>query len=165
MRIRRVRSDEWRELRALRFRALTEDPDAFGSTLAEEMAEPEDVWRGWWLDRPDGVGLVGEEDCRLVAMAFGGPAPGHEGAAGIFGMWVDPVARRRGTGAALIERLIRWARTTGYRQVGLGVTTTNADAIAFYTKLGFSDSGGRMPLREGTDLTIQIMLMDVGPAG
>ena len=164
MRIRPVRSDQWRELRALRFRALADDPDAFGSTLAAEMAEPEEAWRLWWLGRADGIALVAEEDGRFVAMGFGGPAPGHPEVAGFFGMWVAPDARRRGIGTALIERLVEWARSTGYRQVGLGVTTTNLTAVEVYAGLGFVDSGARMALRGGSELTIQIMTMSVDPA-
>lgn len=43
--IRRVRPDEWREVRSLRLRALREVPTAYGSTLAEEQAFSDAMWR------------------------------------------------------------------------------------------------------------------------
>ena len=43
--VRRLRPDEWRDLRALRLRALEDAPDAFGATLAEEAAEPDLTWQ------------------------------------------------------------------------------------------------------------------------
>ena len=54
--------------------------------------------------------------------------------------------------------VVEWAREAGYPVLGLGVTTTNARAIALYRRLGFVDSGGRFPLRDGSDLEIQIMV-------
>ena len=161
--VRSARPEEWREVRALRLRALADAPDAFGSTLAAEGSEPEEVWRDRWLGHADGVTLVAEQGDRFVGMAFGGPAPGRPKAAGIYGMWVDPDARRQGIGAALLERLAEWARSAGYVGMGLGVTTTNAAAIALYERLGFVDSGEQHPLRDGSHLTIQIMISPFDP--
>ncbi len=72
-------------------------------------------------------------------------------------MWVAPEARSQGVGSALIEAVEAWAREAGYENIGLGVTTTNLAAIRLYTAKGYSDTGDRMPLRDGTDLLIQIM--------
>lgn len=43
--VRRIRPYEWHLLRALRLHALADAPMAFGSTLFEEEAFPESVWR------------------------------------------------------------------------------------------------------------------------
>jgi ribosomal protein S18 acetylase RimI-like enzyme len=155
--IRRLRPDEWRELRALRLRALADAPDAFGATLAEAEGEPDAAWqlRAGSADR---VVVVAERDGRLVGMASGGRAPVDETAAGLYSMWVEPGARGTGVAGAIVAAVVEWAREAGYPVLGLGVTTTNARAIALYRRLGFVDSGRRFPLRDGSDLEIQIMV-------
>ena len=162
MEIRTPRPDEWRTVRALRLRALADAPDAFGSTLARETAEPEDAWRAFWLERPGTLAQIADDDGRFVGMAFGWPSRDDADVAGLYGMWVDPVARRHGVGAALVGAVVTWARTSGFHRLELGVTVSNPGAVAFYDGLGFVDTGERYPLRDGSDLTIQIMTMELG---
>ncbi len=154
--VRRVRQDEWRELRALRLRALADAPDAFGATLAEAEAEPDEAWQ----ERAAAarVTLVAEVDGRLVGMAAGGTAPIDPSSAALYSMWVEPDHRGTGVASAIVGAIVDWATGAGYQGLGLGVTTTNARAIAFYERLGFVDNGMRFPLREGADLEIQIMI-------
>lgn len=61
-------------------------------------------------------------------------------------MWVAPTARGHGTGAALVEAVLAWAREIGAARVGLWVTTGNARAIALYDKTGFAPAEGTMSL-------------------
>ncbi len=159
--VRRLRPDEWGELRALRLRALADAPEAFGATLAEAEADPDAAWQ-LRAGSDDRVVIVAESGSRLVGMASGGRAPVDENAAGLYSMWVEPAARGSGVAAAIVAAVIDWAREAGYPVMGLGVTTTNARAIALYERLGFVDSGGRFPLREGSDLEIQIMVRPIG---
>ena len=73
-------------------------------------------------------------------------------------MWVDPIARRLAVGATLVGAVVTWARTSGFRTAGARASrVSNPGAVAFYDALGFVDTGQRYPLREGSDLTIQIM--------
>ena len=157
MEIRRVGLDQWEAVRALRLRALTEDPDAFGMTLDDATGQSEASWRDWVGSPERGFFAAVTDDGRFVAMVVGAPVDDRPGAAGLFGMWVAPEARRAGVGMALIGCVEDWARTAGYQRIGLGVTTTNASAIRLYVRSGFVDIGERHPLREGSDLTIQIM--------
>jgi ribosomal protein S18 acetylase RimI-like enzyme len=90
-------------------------------------------------------------------MGSGGPAPDAPEYGAIYGMWVDPAARGHRIGEGIIREIAAWARATGYERLGLGVTVGNASAIALYERLGFRDLGIRHPLREGTDLEIQLM--------
>jgi ribosomal protein S18 acetylase RimI-like enzyme len=99
----------------------------------------------------------------LVGLASGGPAPVDERVAGLYSMWVEPEARGTGIAPAIVAAIVDWAREGGYPVLGLGVTTSNARAIALYERLGFVDIGQRFPLREGTDLEIQIMTLALGP--
>jgi ribosomal protein S18 acetylase RimI-like enzyme len=156
--IRRLRPDEWPALRALRLRALASDPDAFGETLADAEAHPDEEWRRR-ADDPSAPTFVAEAPSGLVGMVMGGPAPDERPAAALYSMWVAPEARAQGVGGALIDAVVDWARSAGYPAIGLGVTTTNAAAIALYARKGFADIGERYPLREGGDLEIQVMGM------
>jgi ribosomal protein S18 acetylase RimI-like enzyme len=157
--IRRVRPDEWQALKALRLRALASDPEAFGGRIEDAIEHDDDLWRKRAAAGPaEAATFVAEAaDGTLIGMAVGAPAPDHPDAAGLFGMWVDPVARGQGIGGALVDAVVAWAESVGYDLIGLGVTTTNTAAIALYERKGFADLGMRMPLREGSDLEIQLM--------
>jgi ribosomal protein S18 acetylase RimI-like enzyme len=56
-------------------------------------------------------------------------------------MWVDPGYRRAGVGKKLIDAVIAWNRSRGVRELVLMVTDVNAEAIAFYERLGFAKTG------------------------
>lgn len=157
MEIRTIRPDEWPALREIRLRALRDSPDAFGATYDDEAASPDEAWQHR-ADRPDGTLIVAVDDAgRFVGMGSGGPAPDHREFAAIYGMWVEPAARGQGIGEGIIRAIAEWAGTAGYDDIGLGVTIGNVPAIRLYERLGFRDTGLRYPLRDDTDLTIQVM--------
>lgn len=168
MEIRRLGPADWATYRTVRLRALEADPEVFGATLVEESALTDDDWRSragssdWAVFMAFGGGDA-------VGLAIGGPVPFDDPTlAGLYGMWVAPEARGRGVGGRLVEAVSGWALETGHRAVGLGVTLDNTSAIALYEQHGFADTGERWPLREGSDVTIAIMLRalrsdDAGP--
>ena len=165
MEVRRLRADEWRELRALRLRALVDAPDAFGSTHEEEANEPDHQWRTWATQGAEGgpgFTVIAEENDRWVGMAVGAPHLDHAGDAGLFAMWVDPPVRERGVGRALVDALIEWARSSEIPQVWLRVTVSNEAAVRLYVASGFSETGERAPLREGSDVMTMTMTMTLG---
>ncbi|HEV8401822.1 MAG TPA: GNAT family N-acetyltransferase [Candidatus Limnocylindrales bacterium] len=156
MDIRRVRPDDWQALRDVRLRALASDPDAFGGTLAEGLARPDEDWQVRAAST-ETVTFVAEATDGFVGMGSVGPAPDRPGIAAIYGMWVAPETRGQGIGGALMDSLEGWAREAGYGDIGLGVTTTNAAAIRLYEARGYTDIGERFPLRDGSPLVVQIM--------
>ena len=156
--VRRVRPDEWVSLRDLRLRALGTDPDAFGDTHERAVTDDDATWRAR-ADRPGGATFVAvAPGGNFLGMAGGGPAPNRSDTASVYGMWVAPEARGQGLGVLLLAAVEDWARLTLYEVIGLGVTTTNEPAIHLYTRAGYADIGDRHPLREGSDLMIQIMV-------
>ena len=55
------------------------------------------------------------------------------------GISVAKPARGLGLGKAVVEDLLRWAKSEGVRKVTLAVFATNESAIALYRQLGFSE--------------------------
>jgi ribosomal protein S18 acetylase RimI-like enzyme len=128
---------------ALRLRALTEEPEAFGSSpeeyaavplteVAENLRPTDDVfYLGAWVPALVGcVRFMREEGWKDRHKAF------------IFGMYVAPEARGQGIGRALLrEALARAAALPGLEQIHLDVVTTNQAAIALYRTFGFETYG------------------------
>ena len=151
--MRRIRVDEWQELRELRLRALLDAPDAYGSTFEEESQEPESTWRDWAAAGAEGgagytaiaVGLDG-----WVGLGVGAPHLAFPGELGLFAMWVDHNVRREGIGRGIVEEIAASATSARFPSIRLLVTESNEAAIRLYASCGFVDTGGRSPLREGS---------------
>lgn len=140
--IRQLGERDWAALRAARLAALTEAPDAFGSTVARERQFTEQTWRertrtGSVFAAWHGTGIVG--------LATARPDP-DEGWA-LFGVWVHPQWRASGTADQLVTAACEHARAAGADELGLWVTEVNTRARAFYARLGFTPTGGRKLVR------------------
>jgi GNAT superfamily N-acetyltransferase len=150
--VRRIRRDEWPQLRALRLRALAEAPMAFSSTLAREEAFPEQMWR----DRAErgaagaaAITFIAERDREWVGLATGlagDPENPDDPLPVLVGMFVAPVARERGVGTALVEVVVAWARARRAVGLSLWVAATNSPAIALYEKCGLRRTGESKPV-------------------
>lgn len=79
--------------------------------------------------------LVGIEEGQIVAAVMAA-YDGHRGSVNYLA--VDPSHRRRGNGAALMRHIERLLAERGCPKVNLMVRSANADAIAFYRKLGYA---------------------------
>jgi GNAT superfamily N-acetyltransferase len=154
VRIRRTTEDDWEPLRDVRLRALAEAPRAFGSTLERERDRTEAEWR-LWAGRGrsgDGVMFVAADGDRFVGLAGGYPEEDPE-AVHLVSMWVDPAVRRSGTGRALVESVVAWARERGARVINLWATDENHPAIALYRSCGFEPTGSHQPLPSNPELS------------
>jgi ribosomal protein S18 acetylase RimI-like enzyme len=152
-----VGEDEWATFREIRLRSLLDSPDAFSSTFGEESSRSDRSWRDWAAGRwRDGTAIVflARADRRPVGTATGTAYEAEPGVAHVFAMWVAPDARGAGVGRALLDAVAGWARDRGCGRLVLSVTESNAVARAFYEAHGFSDTGERHPLREGSDLQV-----------
>lgn len=157
MEVRRVTPDEWETLRDVRLRALADAPDAFGTTHAEAVARPDDWWRAW------AATSAGAGTQAMVLAWDGGHAIGiagvfatDDGAWQVISMWVDPAARGRGAGRALLDAVVAWAREQdAVRRIRLSVTDGNDAARRLYERYGFTETGVIEPLRSNSALTIR----------
>jgi ribosomal protein S18 acetylase RimI-like enzyme len=138
--LQRLRPGEGRRLRAIRLRALAQDPDAFYRTHAEEVALPERSWEEW-IGRERTVLLVAVQDGRDVALGALVPDRQVPDELAVVAFWVDPGARGRGVGRLLLDALVAHARADGAPAVTLGVADSNAAAVDLYAAAGFEHTG------------------------
>lgn len=162
--IRRMRAGEGLRFRAIRVRALTEAPTAFGSTLDELRARPD----AWWQRRAAtnaageaAVMFVAERDGAWLGLAGGLFEEEAPGEAELISMWLDPAVRGRGVGARLVDAVVQWARERGAARLRLWVTEGNEPAVALYRRSGFAFTGERSPHPWHAQLHEAAMLRDL----
>ena len=163
--VRRVRAEEWESLRRLRLRALGDAPHAFATTRADAERRSADEWREAGRRGADGdrwATFVAEQDQELVGMASGSAAA-DDAFVSLFQVWVGPETRRTGVGGRLVRAVLEWAAGRGCALVRLDVNSSDAGAVAFYTSLGFRDTGRRGQLRPGSD--VPTMEMEASATG
>ncbi|TVL91017.1 GNAT family N-acetyltransferase [Streptomyces sp. SAJ15] len=137
---------DWALYRAVRLAALADAPTAFASTLARELAFPEDRWRERLAGRNQFVAEDGGEVCGLI-----GVVPADPGVAELVSLWVRPAARGRGVGDLLVREVLRWARDHDVPTVRLWVAEGNEPAERLYTRHDFQRTGTVQPVRAGAD--------------
>jgi GNAT superfamily N-acetyltransferase len=157
--LRDVTGDAWRQWRKIRLRSLRDTPDAFGSTHERELGFTEADWRS----RLDGGGpaVLAYADGEPVGM--GGGFEDLPGWLHVVAMWTDPGWRGRGVGSAVLARLVAWA-TQREMRVHLDVTLGNDGARTAYLRAGFTPTGETRPLRDGSALRMERMVLEPGVA-
>ena len=126
---------------------MRDAPSAFSSTYEKESLLSDVEWNeriGQWsgdhsvtyLAKDDGV------PCGIVGAFLNSDDPMR---AYLVSMWVAPTHRRHGIGAALVRRIVDWARAGNARSLELLVTSNNGGAIRLYERLGFAMTGKIAP--------------------
>jgi ribosomal protein S18 acetylase RimI-like enzyme len=167
IRIRRFLPGEWPAYRALRLRSLRDAPEAFGSSHAAEEAWAHELW----MARLTAASVSGR-DCPLVAESTGPDKAmlgllwakcdaADAGIVNLFQMWVAPEARGRGVAAALVDEALAWADSIQAHSVHLGVVCSNEAAIRLYLSKGFRNTGTPAPIRPGSALLEQAMVLEL----
>jgi GNAT superfamily N-acetyltransferase len=134
-------------LRDLRLQALTDEPHAFGSTYARELARTIDDWRKWMSP---GVTFILEDAGSPRGIVAAARDPKASDAVQLMAMWVHPELRGSGAADLLVEDVVEWARSQRARVVCLLVVDSNLRARRFYERLGFRAPGGtRVRERDG----------------
>ena len=144
MHVRALGIDDAPAFQVIRLRGLQELPSAFASSYEEECSTPIGVVKEQLSAKEDSaifgafegkqlVGVVGlqrEQMRKFAHKAF------------IWGMYVQPNARKRGVGQQLVTHALSFAcQNLHVRQVNLGVNANNVAAIALYKSLGFEQFG------------------------
>jgi len=162
MHLRRLEAHESSLLRELRLRALQDAPGSFRDTYADIAAQPSPYWDTLTrsvTEPGQHVMFVAFDDDKPIGSVFGlvDLVQGKDGRVG--GMWVDPVWRRRGIGAALLQEVAGWARERGFERLRLWRVVDAVGAGSLYRKLGFVETGNLRPL--SGESTLQVAEMEL----
>jgi GNAT superfamily N-acetyltransferase len=146
--VRRVRFQDAARMRALRLEMLADTPLAFLETLAEAAALPHKEF----ADRvarnavgPLSAQFVAEVDGHFVGHAGGIMSPDDRTVTIIFAVYITPAHRGTGILKQLIDEVAAWSRTAGRPELMLEVVVGNDRARKAYERLGFVDTGVRVP--------------------
>jgi len=146
----RLPPDEWPVYKALRLRALRDEPQAFGEPYAHAAAQLDARWRERLEDVQRQVGgdlLFARNGDRLVGLIGAFPYTSEEGAnigssptreVRIYSVFVADEERGRGTGSRLMEAMLEALATSGrFDRVSLTVNEAQSAAVALYRRFGF----------------------------
>ena len=142
--LRRATPDDWPTYRELRLRSLELAPDAYGSTLAAEIVQPEEFWRHRLANSQT---LLAEVEGIAAGIGTGIRDPHEIGSREVVGVWVEPGYRRRGIAEQLIESLALWAQDAAAHALALWVSDGNDTARRLYERTGFVATGERDVVR------------------
>ncbi|MGA2709943.1 MAG: GNAT family N-acetyltransferase [Steroidobacteraceae bacterium] len=131
-------------LRDLRLRALSDQPEAFGSTYNQELARTTSDWQRWLST---GVTFILESEARGEGIVAGLHDQADPSIVHLMAMWVDPGIRGSEAADRLVGAVLEWARSDGAKLVRLKVIKTNNRARRFYERNGFRPTG-RSEIRE-----------------
>jgi ribosomal protein S18 acetylase RimI-like enzyme len=158
--VRRIRPEEWAELRDVRLRALEDSPDSFGSTAVEALRRDDHHWRAWaetGASSPTTAVFVADGGGKLVGLCGAFLHEDDSRIAQIVAMWVAPDLRGRGLADELLDAATRWSIEQDAEDLVLDVTETNQGARRLYERAGFRETGTRAPLRSNPGLLTREM--------
>jgi GNAT superfamily N-acetyltransferase len=158
--IRRIESADWPALRAIRVEALTDAPEAFGSTLHSTLRLSARQWRH---KVATSVYFLAERDGTVVGMVSGGLNDNHPGTHWLYGMYVTPAARGTVAAPRLVAAVVEWARGEGAREIFLHVASGVPRARSFYLKNGFALTGETFAMERDRSVTMSTMSKSTVP--
>ncbi|WP_328369702.1 GNAT family N-acetyltransferase [Micromonospora zamorensis] len=146
--IRRGRTEDAARMRALRLEMLADAPLAFLETLADAAARPHNEYAArvaYTSAGPNNAQFVADPGGRLVGHAGGTVTPDEPGLTVIYAVYVTPTWRGSGLLGDLIDGVAAWSRACGRPELLLEVVVGNDRAYRAYQRLGFKDTGVRVP--------------------
>jgi GNAT superfamily N-acetyltransferase len=142
-------------LRDLRVQALTDSPEAFGSTLERELARTTEDWRRWMAPGVTFLVLADGDPRGLVAGVFDAQ---DQAVVHLMAMWVHSEIRGSGAADLLVTAVKEWAAEVGAAEVRLNVVETNSRARRCYVRGGFRVTGRRGVVAKSGEAEIEMML-------
>jgi GNAT superfamily N-acetyltransferase len=142
--VRRARPGDEPTVRSLRLQALSDAPDAFGSTYEREMARTPADWERWLSPMATFIATESGEPKGLVVGARDSHDPS---VAYLLAMWIQPSLRGHGAADTLVAAVDAWAAVEGAAIVRLKFVRGNGSAERCYARNGFRPTG-RETVRE-----------------
>lgn len=148
--VRRVTAADGARMRALRLEMLADHPLAFLETLAQAAARSHEGYRQRLAQASAGHQLaqfVADPGgrARLIGHAGGTILPESPAETVVFAVYVSPAFRGGKVLAELVEAVAGWSRAAGRSRLMLEVVVGNDRAVRAYEKLGFEETGERVP--------------------
>ncbi len=146
----------------MRLAALRDAPYAFSSTYESALGRSPESW----VEQADGSAR-GPDRATFIAFVDDSPvgiAALYRDGVGmdtgeVLQVWVAPKYRGAGVAAGLLDAIVRWAETNGFREIRATVTRDNEGAARFYQKCDFRPLDG-VSLDDGDDLVLMRELGD-----
>ncbi len=146
--IRRVRPTDAGRMRALRLEMLADAPLAFLETVAEAAARPHADYAARVARVSAGTDtaqFVADPGGRLVGHAGGIAHPTEPGVTVLYAIYITPGWRGSGLLADLVAAVAAWSRACRRDELMLEVVVGNDRAYRAYQRVGFVDTGVRVP--------------------
>jgi RimJ/RimL family protein N-acetyltransferase len=146
--VHRVTPGDAARMRALRLEMLADSPLAFLETLAQAAARSHEDYRRRITQASRGIQLaqfVADPGGRLIGHAGGTAMPEERGVTIVFAVYITPAHRGTGVLAELVEAVARWSIEAGRPDLMLEVVVGNDRAVRAYERLGFVETGVRVP--------------------
>jgi ribosomal protein S18 acetylase RimI-like enzyme len=146
--VRRVTPADAARVRALRLEMLADSPLAFYETLAQAASRSHEDFCRRIDQASSGRGyaqFVADPGGRLIGQAGGTTLPQERDATVVFSVYITPERRGSGVLEELIAYVARWSKAMGRPELMLEVVVGNDRAVRAYERLGFADTGVRMP--------------------
>src|SRR5262245_46526670 len=160
--IRAVLASEWPRVRDIFRDMVTDSPEAFGETLDELRQRPDSEWQAivaHWAAGTAAVAFLAEDQVGPCGFVRGDSADARTppGTVLVSNLWTAPRRRGHGVGRALMRAVTQWAEQRRAERIALGVTDANRGVLAFYSALGYRETGRRVPA--GLDPNREVMVL------
>jgi predicted GNAT family acetyltransferase len=146
--VHRVTAADAARMRALRLEMLADSPLAFLETLAQAAARSHADYRRRISQATAGNQLaqfVADPGGRLIGHAGGTVLAEEPSVTVVFAVYITPASRGSGVLAELVEAVADWSVAAGRAELMLEVVVGNDRAVRAYERLGFEDTGLRVP--------------------
>jgi ribosomal protein S18 acetylase RimI-like enzyme len=159
----RLPIEKWSEYRELRLRALQEDPEAFSSSYADSLEQPEQFWKTRLADAEPGERswlLFARQDNKLVGMIGAFIEGDSMETATVVSVYVPREERGNGISRRLMEEMLRvLSDVPTLKKARLDVNVSQLAAIRVYSRFGFCRIG-RKPATTGAGKAVEQLVME-----